>query len=704
MQDTTNELRLSVQTLSGMTPDRLEGLQRLEIQTVADLIKHLPLRFEEHHGGVTIEEATAILGEDDRNADLVTIEGEVASIRPIRGWKQSKARVEISLEDETASLKINWFNQPWIAKKLHPEMHIRVHGSLSKYKGEVQMTNPRWEEIEPDENSVTIDGGLRPVYPANEYISSSTIATLIGEVIDVALPQIEDHFSVDECKRLEMPELREAYRMVHNPQSESESKEGRRRIAYDELFLLQLGVMLKRHHRQTTLHAPALRWDDKVRSRIEARVPFTLTDSQQQVIEEIAKDVTQTVPMNRLLQGDVGSGKTVVALHAMLMAVVGDAQAALMAPTELLAEQHYNTITEMLRGSSVSVALLTSSLGTKDRKKLIEDVSSGKIDIIIGTHALLTSDVVFSNIAVSIVDEQHRFGVHQRATLRNKRVDDETVPHTLVMTATPIPRTLSLTIFGDLDVSTIVGLPPGRSPITTRLVLPEDATKVYSFFRERIDNGEQGYVVVPLVEDTDSGLKAVMSHAKSLENEYFHGKRVAFVHGRMKSEDREKTMNAFREGNVDVLVATTVIEVGIDIANATIIVIEHADRFGLAQLHQLRGRVGRGSLPGVCALIASPTTSDAMERLKVIVETTDGFRIAEKDLEIRGPGELFGAKQSGIPPFKAARLPRDLKLLSLARRNAVDFVQLDPTLANAELLRKRLLRKYGESLGLGDVA
>jgi ATP-dependent DNA helicase RecG len=501
-----------------------------------------------------------------------------------------------------------------------------------------------------------------------------------------------------------MPELREAYRMVHNPQSESESKEGRRRIAYDELFLLQLGVMLKRHHRQTTLHAPALRWDDKVRSRIEARVPFTLTDSQQQVIEEIAKDVTQTVPMNRLLQGDVGSGKTVVALHAMLMAVVGDAQAALMAPTELLAEQHYNTITEMLRGSSVSVALLTSSLGTKDRKKLIEDVSSGKIDIIIGTHALLTSDVVFSNIAVSIVDEQHRFGVHQRATLRNKRVDDDTVPHTLVMTATPIPRTLSLTIFGDLDVSTIVGLPPGRSPITTRLVLPEDATKVYSFFRERIDNGEQGYVVVPLVEDTDSGLKAVMSHAKSLENEYFHGKRVAFVHGRMKSEDREKTMNAFREGNVDVLVATTVIEVGIDIANATIIVIEHADRFGLAQLHQLRGRVGRGSLPGVCALIASPTTSDAMERLKVIVETTDGFRIAEKDLEIRGPGELFGTKQSGIPPFKAARLPRDLKLLSLARRNAVDFVQLDPTLANAELLRKRLLRKYGESLGLGDVA
>ncbi len=703
MQDTTNELRRAVSTISGMSLEHADGLQKLGIETVADLLKHLPLRFEEHHGGVTIEEATTILGENDRNPDLVTIEGEVAEIRPIRGWKRSKARVEVSLEDETGTIKINWFNQPWIAKKLHPGMPIRVHGSLSMYKGSVQMTNPRWEEIDNEECTSKAEGGLCAVYPANEFVTSTVIAKAISEVIDDALPQIEDHFSAEERKELDMPELREAYRKVHNPQDLNESKEGRRRISFDELFLLQLGVMLKRHQRQTTLNAPALCWDEKIKSRIEARIPFTLTESQQKVIEEIAHDVTKTIPMNRLLQGDVGSGKTVVALHLMLMAVVGKAQAALMAPTELLAEQHYGTIVDLLQDSSVSVGLLTSSLTTNDRKALIEKISNGEVDIVVGTHALLTTDVVFSNIAVSIVDEQHRFGVHQRATLRNKRDDDNTVPHTLVMTATPIPRTLSLTIFGDLDVSTISGLPPGRSPITTRLVLPEDASKVYSYFRGQVDKGQQGYVVVPLVEDSDSGMKAVLSHAESLERDYFQGKHVAFVHGRMNSEEREKTMTAFREGKVDVLVATTVIEVGVDVANATMMVIEHADRFGLAQLHQLRGRVGRGELAGVCALIASPTTNDAIERLNAIVQTTDGFRIAERDLEIRGPGELFGAKQSGIAPFKSARLPRDLQLLQLARRNAVDYIQNDPLLKNSELLRKRLFSKYGESLGLGDV-
>ena len=704
MQDTTNELRRTIQTLSGMKPDWIVGLQKFGIENVADLIKHLPHRFEEHHGSVNIEEAVALLGDEDRTPDLVCIVGEIASVRPVRGWKHSKARVEITIEDETGSMKVNWFNQPWVAKKLHPEMMIRVQGSLSRYKGDVQMTNPRWEEVGHDTCVVSIEHGLCPVYPANELVSSTVISNLIDEVLEVALPQIEDHFSEEACKRLDMPELREAYRMAHKPENEAESNEGRRRIAYDELFLLQLGVMMKRHHRQTALQSPSLRWDDEVRSRVEARIPFALTDSQRSVIEEIASDVTKKVPMNRLLQGDVGSGKTVVALHAMLMAVVSGAQAALMAPTELLAEQHHRTIANLLAGSAVSTGLLTSSLSTKERKELVNKIARGDIDILVGTHALLTGDVVFSNIAISIVDEQHRFGVHQRATLRNKRAAGFTVPHTLVMTATPIPRTLSLTIFGDLDVSTISELPPGRTAITTKLVLPEDACKAYAYFRKLVDLGQQGYVVVPLVEDSESGLKAVTSHAEMLEREYFAGKKVAVVHGRMKRDEREATMLAFREGDIDVLVATTVIEVGVDVANATMIVIEHADRFGLAQLHQLRGRVGRGTLPGVCALIASPTTDDAVERLKAIVETTNGFLIAERDLEIRGPGELFGAKQSGLPPFKSARLPRDLELLRLARRHALEWIEHDPILARADLLRRRLLRAYGDSLGLGDVA
>ncbi|MDP7008738.1 MAG: ATP-dependent DNA helicase RecG [Phycisphaerales bacterium] len=704
MQNTTNELRRSVQSLDGFMPEHLLGLEKLGIKTVADLIKHIPYRFEAHHGSTTIQESIEILGDAPRSTDLVSITGEIVSVRPIRGWKKSKARVEVVLEDDSGELTVHWFNQPWIAKKLHPEMRIRVHGTLSNYKNKVQMTNPRWEEVESVETAQIIDGGLCPVYRANEYISSTAISTMVDEILTAALPLIEDHFPNETCSSLEMPKLQDAYRMVHKPKDLDESNEGRRRIAYDELFLLQLGVMMKRHHRQATMHALALSWNENIRSRIESRIPFTLTPSQQHVIEEIANDVTRTIPMNRLLQGDVGSGKTVVAVHAMLMAVVEGSQAALMAPTELLAEQHFKTIQEMLDGSSVSVALLTSSLSTKERNACIQKIGNGTIDIVVGTHALLTSDVVFSNIAVSIVDEQHRFGVHQRATLRNKRDDAKTVPHTLVMTATPIPRTLSLTIFGDLDVSTITGLPLGRSPITTRLVCPQDAPKVYTYLRELVDQGQQGYVVVPLVEDTDSGMKAVTSHAASLRETYFKEKHIACIHGRMKSEEREETMQSFRAGAIDVLVATTVIEVGVDVPNATMIVIEHADRFGLAQLHQLRGRVGRGELKGVCALIASPTTPDATERLQAIVESTDGFLIAEKDLEIRGPGELFGSKQSGIPPFTTARLPRDLELLRMARREAIKWIEQDPTLANSELLRKRLLKKYGESLGLGDVA
>ena len=334
---------------------------------------------------------------------------------------------------------------------------------------------------------------------------------------------------------------------------------------------------------------------------------------------------------------------------------------------------------------------------------MISEIENGEIDIVVGTHALLTEDVVFSNIAIAITDEQHRFGVQQRALLRNKADDEHAIPHTLVMTATPIPRTLSLTIFGDLDVSTINAMPPGRSPITTKLVCPEDANKVYTYLRELVDKGQQGYVVVPLVDETESGLKSAESHAESLQNGVLKGKKVGVVHGRMKSAQREKTMNQFRDGTIDVLVATTVIEVGVDVANAAMIVIEHADRFGLAQLHQLRGRVGRGTLPGVCALIASPTTEEGIQRLEAIVETTDGFKIAERDLEIRGPGELFGAKQSGIAPFKVARLPRDFDLLRLARRNAVEWIKHDPTLQNSPLLRSRLLHAHGEKLGLGDV-
>ncbi len=705
MQDTSekNMLRILVSDLPTVTYKRAVALRDLGITTVADLIKHLPMRYETHHGNMTIQDANTMLGEKDKMAELVTIEATLVKIKP--GWRRGKrSRVEGTAEDETGTIHINWFNQPWIAKSLHPDMKIRLHGSLSRHNETLQMNNPRWEEVEENEQVELVNRDLRPVYPSNDRISSTVIARLIESVLDKAILEIEDHLPESLRQELAMPELAKAYALSHRPKTEEDAKSGKRRISFDELFLLQLGVMVKRHQRRDTMHAPILRWDNEVKSRIAARIPFTLTEAQDRVIEEIACDISTTTPMNRLLQGDVGSGKTVVALHAMLMAVTSNYQAAMMAPTELLAEQHYLTISQLLQDTNVKTALLTSSLNTKERKTLIEQISSGEIDIVVGTHALLTEDVVFSNIALTITDEQHRFGVHQRATLRNKSDDDFAIPHTLVMTATPIPRTLSLTIFGDLDVSTINEMPPGRSPITTKLVQPEDAQKVYAYLQSLVELGQQGYVVVPLVEESASGLKSVTGHANTLREGHLLGSIVEVVHGRMTSAQREETMQGFRDGNIDVLVATTVIEVGVDVPNATMIVIEHADRFGLAQLHQLRGRVGRGSKPGVCALIASPMTEDASQRLAAIVDTTDGFVIAERDLEIRGPGELFGAKQSGIAPFTVARLPRDFKLLRLARSVASDWVQRDPTISESPLLKARLFRAHGQALGLGDVA
>lgn len=698
-----NMLRTTISDLPSVTFERADAFHDLGIHTVADLMKHLPMRYETHHGSMTIKDVDTLLGESERIQELVTIETTITRVKP--GWRRGRqSRIEASAEDETGTIQINWFNQPWVANSLHPDMRVRFYGAPSRRDGTLQLNNPRWEEVEENETIEIIEGDLRPVYPANDRISSSVISQLIDTIIEDALLEIEDHLSDHLLDELAMPELAKAYAFAHRPTSEHDAKEGKRRIAFDELFLLQLGVMVKRHHRRDTMHAPALRWDNEMKERIALRIPFTLTKAQDRVIEEIAHDMTTTTPMNRLLQGDVGSGKTVVALHAMLMAVTCQAQAAMMAPTELLAEQHYLTITQLLEGTKVKTALLTSSLTASARKELIQRISAGEIDIVVGTHALLTDDVIFANIAVAITDEQHRFGVQQRALLRNKSDDEYAIPHTLVMTATPIPRTLSLTIFGDLDVSTINAMPPGRMPITTKLVQPDGAQKVYAYLKSLVEKGQQGYVVVPLVDETNSGLTSAMSHAQSLRDGYLRDLTVEVVHGRMKSVERETTMQRFRDGEIDVLVATTVIEVGVDIPNATMIVIEHADRFGLAQLHQLRGRVGRGTLAGVCALIASPVTDDAIERLDAIVESTDGFYIAERDLEIRGPGELFGAKQSGIAPFVVARLPRDFDLLRLARAMASKWIQRDPAIAESPLLKARLYKAYGQTLGLGDVA
>jgi ATP-dependent DNA helicase RecG len=672
----------------------------LGLRCVADLLLHLPARYEQVEPEQSIGGLEALIGTADRSEVHATARGEVVKVK--RGFGR-KARIEVTIEDDTGTLELAFFNQPWMQRRLHPGQSLRVVGPVRRHGASLQMANPRWEAIDSDAPITTEQSTLRPVYPAGESVSSMAIARAIEPILQDATALLEDHLPEEYRREKNFPTLAEAYRIMHKPDDRDAIAYARRRLAFDELFMLQLAVKMKRYHRMRTQRAPALPLDATLHERIMARIPFTLTEAQQQVVDEISSDVMQPIPMNRLLQGDVGAGKTVVALYAMLMAVAAEHQAALVAPTELLAEQHFESIGRMLADSRVRVELLTGSLTASARRSVLARLNAGDVDILVGTHAVLSEDVVFKSLAVAIIDEQHRFGVHQRAVLRRGEGDE--IPHQLVMTATPIPRTLAITYYGDLEVSTIHGRLPGRSPVQTRHVTSDTSESAYVHMAERIGRGEQGFVVVPVIDESESLLKDIGTHLEALRNGPLSAGRLAALHGRMSAVERDEVMHRFRDGELDALIATTVIEVGIDVPNATMIIIEQAERFGLAQLHQLRGRVGRGDQPGLCVLVADPVTEDGAARIAAIVETNDGFRIAQADLEIRGPGEFLGARQSGLPPFRVADFQRDHELLRMAQRDAMEWIEADPKLSTPEhaLLRRRLIKRFRDAVGLVDV-
>lgn len=702
--------------IPGVGPKRAAALRRLGIRCVADLLLHLPTRYELDLGERTIESASEAVAPDHGSKASLSLSGEVMTCRLVRS---RRPRFEATLFDGTGTVLLTWFNTPWLQKKIHPGMRIGATGQAKRHGDYIQLINPRWSEQkrdepdEPDESIVRArptpkqsadEERLRPIYPASEEISSRRIESILDACLEPALKALPDHLPSEYREARSLPTLAEAYRMIHRPRDEEEVKVARRRLALDELLLLQLAVMIKRRFRREHLAAHPLPSNPAIHRRILERFPFDLTPGQRRVIEDIGRDLAKPEPMNRLLQGDVGAGKTAVAVYAMLLAVAHGRQAALMAPTEILAEQHLASVRSLLEGARVRVELLTGSAPAAERERIREALGRGEIDVAIGTHALLTENVGFRDLAVAVVDEQHRFGVHQRAVLREK--SEGPVPHTLVMTATPIPRTLSLTIFGDLDVSTIRGLPPGRMPIATRVVSWSQLGTVHDYVAGRIGRGEQAYFVVPSIDEADRGLASVTALREELANGPLKGRRVEVMHGRLGRTERDEIMGRFRDGDVDALVATTVIEVGVDVPNATMMIVYNAERFGLAQLHQLRGRVGRGSKRSLCVLVSDPTTDDARARLGAIADSADGFEIAEKDLEIRGPGDVFGTRQSGLAPFRVAELPRDVKLLELARRDAARWIEDNPGLEGERdaLLRKRLLKAHGEFLGLGDVA
>lgn len=695
---------------AGLTPASVRDLRTLGITNVGRLIAHLPMRHERLEAEATIIELVP--------DQIVSTRGEVTATRIVRG---RRPRFEAVLCDDTGRLDLTWFNMMHLAQRIRPGTRLRVQGKMTRRGVGMQIVNPMHEVIGGDADEPSAhEERIRPVYPANEQINSHRIRLAVKNVLPDALPLIIDHLPPVFLEKKRMPGLAESYRMQHEPASLAEVDSSRRRLAYDELLLLQLGVHIKRTRLRERSVSPALKHTQTIDTHIRNRIPFKLTAAQNTVIQEIIADLTGTTPTNRLIQGDVGSGKTVVALYAMLMAVAAGHQAALMAPTELLAEQHHASISAMLAGSRVRMELLTGSIQRAARESILSRLSAGEIDLLIGTHALFTESVRFRSLALAVIDEQHRFGVHQRARF-TQRPDAEPdrgtgenqekapVPHVLVMTATPIPRTLAITLFGDLDISTIRALPPGRKPIRTVLARPDMRDRVYERVNQHVGDGAQAYIVAPAIDPSDDPgvdeLRNVNALFEELSQGRLAGRRLAVIHARLNRMERERLMRQFRDREIDVLIATTIIEVGVDVPNASIMVIENADRFGLAQLHQLRGRVGRGGQESVCVAIADPRTPDALERLHAFKRTTDGFRLAERDMEIRGPGELFGTRQAGLPPMRVADLLKDKDLLAMARRDAAAWIRASPELDRPEerLLLQRLMRTYGESLGLVDV-
>jgi len=606
------------------------------------------------------------------------------------------------ISDDSGVCRLVWFHGGFLRNQLEPGQIIMASGKATLYKHQLQLANPKFFVLDEDHPLSTeyFSGG---VYPACKGLSSVQIKKIISRVRDAADKLVPEFYDKSFLKRTNLIGRRDAFRWIHLPPDEEKLAQAKRRLKYDELFLMQLGLALRRYKVQNFSTAVSCVFTDEIDSRIRRRFPFLLTEDQNVCISEIVGDMGRTKPMNRLLQGDVGSGKTVVALYAALLAVANRMQAAIMAPTEILADQHFLSIERYLKNSNVNRVLITGGLTGKKRNEVLQAIKSGETDIVVGTVALLQADIEFQKLGLVVIDEQHKFGVEQRAQLRKQHT-----PHCLVMTATPIPRTLAMTAFGDLDVSIIKHSPPGRGTIITRWVSPHDRRKAYDFIRERLKAKKQAYFVYPRITAVEQAgdVKAATDEWDQLSRKVFPEFTVELLHGQMPSAKKQQIMSQFRKGKIDALVSTVVVEVGVDVPNATIMVIEAADRFGLAQLHQLRGRIGRSDAKSYCLLFAETENETARSRLDIMTRSNDGFEIADQDLRLRGPGEMFSTRQHGLPDLKIANIVDDFDLLVMARKNAFELVREDPMLTSAQHknIRRALLDKFGDALGLADIA
>ena len=669
-------LDADVTAIKGVKGAMQAKLGKMGLHTIRDLLYFFPNR----HNDFANVRPISDLKPDEEQTALVTV-WSAAVVRLGR-----RPGTQAMVGDETGTMRVVWFNQPYLAEQLHTNDRIVLAGKVGLYNKSKAMENPEWERVTGDD--LTHTGRLVPVYRLTQGLSQRVLRRIVKEAVDRYASLLRDPLPAAIRKRHRLQDLKGAVAQMHYPDTAEKQEEARRRVAFEELLCVQMAVLERRLAWQDGRAAPM--GTNGVLDVYYESLPFALTGAQERVLGEITADLKRNRPMARLLQGDVGSGKTAVAAAALVVANANQYQGALMAPTEILAEQHFKTLKTLLSriqigGRRMKVELLTGSTKPSEKRSIVEGVASGVIDVVVGTHALIQDGVSFKNLGIAVVDEQHRFGVMQRAALKERAMaTNQPTPHLLAMSATPIPRTLALTFFGDLDVSVIDEMPPGRLPVKTSWVSPEDRGEAYAFVREQVHQGRQAFVVCPLIEESAAlQTRSAVAEYERLRTEVFPDLRLGLLHGKMNSKDKDAVLQAFRRGDLHILVATTVIEVGIDIPNASVMVIEGADRFGLAQLHQLRGRVGRGADQSFCLLLSDDPSTTAQHRLQLMEDNNDGFALAEADLRLRGPGDYFGTRQSGLPEFQAADFS-DVKLIEQARQEAMAVLDADPHLESEE--------------------
>jgi ATP-dependent DNA helicase RecG len=677
--------------LQGVGPRNAESLTKLGMHTLGDMLYYFPRRYDDYSQLKPIK--SLWYGEH------VTVIGTIQSVmmRPIRGGKATI--IEVIISDGTASLRLSFFNQPWLANRFKQGDAISVSGKVDQYLGRLVMNGPDWESVDK-ENLHT--NRIVPIYSLTERITQKWLRGLMKQVVEYWAPNVPDALPESIRSSAQVMPLNDALMQIHFPDSQENIRAARERLAFDEIFYLQMGV-LRQKRDWKSVEAKRFSVSDEWLGARLTNLPFTLTSAQQNAIKDIRADLDSGKPMNRLLQGDVGSGKTVVAAMAAAIITNGNSQVAIMAPTSILAEQHYRSFTNLLKDllNPNEIRLLVGDTPEPEKEVIRAGLAANTIKIVIGTHAVIEGPVQFADLQLAVIDEQHRFGVQQRAELRSKG----TSPHLVVMTATPIPRSLALTLYGDLDISIMNEMPVGRQPVNTYVLRPQERERAFTLLRGQIKDGKQAFIIYPLIEESEKiDARAAVDDYETLSKEVFHDLKLGLLHGRMRPAEKDATMLKFRDKKYDILVSTTVVEVGVDIPNATVMLIEGADRFGLAQLHQLRGRVGRGSDQSYCLLI--PTHEDAAEneRLLAMAESNDGFVLAERDLQQRGPGEFLGTRQAGYTSGLRMASLTDVKLIEKARTQAQNLFEKDPDLNQPEhaLLAEAFGRFWGE--GKGDVS